>query len=267
MKRGLIAGILALLAAAAMAQSASGATLTGDYRFQGTLTSSGPGPALTPLGAGVGAFAPDSVMGVTRKVLPITLHGGLKMAPAGIPSFMTPYSVVMTFRLDKVTDYNRLIDHSNSSEDNGLYVHNGKVDLYVAGPGSQETATAVIAPGSWATVVLLQKVQDIGSAVYLNGARVVLFSGSFNDTTNSLIFFKDEVGGIDDASGAVSCIRTFQGLLTDEEIAAIGASPTCGGPPDPPPAARKCKKKKKHGHHAAAAKKHKKKCKKKKRRK
>ena len=80
-------------------------------------------------------------------------------------------------------------------------------------------------------------------------------------TSDTFRFFKDDAD--EDSAGAVSCISVFSGTLTDAEVAAIGASPTCT-PAAPGPAAlhkkKKCKKKK---HRAADAKK---KCKKKKKR-
>ena len=64
----------------------------------------------------------------------------------------------------------------------------------------------------------------------------------------------------------MSCIRVYGGALTNAEVGAIGASPTCAAPPSPAPLVtkKKCKKHKKMHRSAESAKK--KKCKKKKKR-
>ena len=68
----LFAGAVAM-AAAVWASTASAATLIGDYQLQGTLASSGAGPALTKVGGGTSQFQSDNVMGSPRQVLALSL--------------------------------------------------------------------------------------------------------------------------------------------------------------------------------------------------
>ena len=70
--------VATLIAASAWSSGASAATLTGDYQFQGTRASSGPGPTLIEIGAGGSTFVTDNVMGVSRQVHAFPLHSGVR---------------------------------------------------------------------------------------------------------------------------------------------------------------------------------------------
>ena len=79
-ERGRVVSVLGGLAIAIgllWASAASAATLVGDYQFQGTRASAGPGPVLTDIGAG-NAFQTDTVMGAQRQVLAFPLHPGCR---------------------------------------------------------------------------------------------------------------------------------------------------------------------------------------------
>jgi hypothetical protein len=258
---------LALTVCLMFASAASAATLVGDYQFQGTRASSGPGPTLLDVG-GVNAFQSDSVQGTSRQVLRFPLHSGVQMFPAGIGGPTATYSAVTTFKLDAVDGYRRILDPSpGNGNDRGLYDHNGLLNIYPDG-SAVESPVAVLAPNTWATVaVTTQPLTQ--TKVYLDGNPVVQSAASdetipiFSDTMR---FFKDNDTATtnEDSAGAVSCIRVFQGVLSDSEVKAIGSSATCQAPPAPPapPVKKKCKKHKKKHRSAESAKK--KKCKKKK---
>jgi hypothetical protein len=254
----------ALLVAAFAAPPASAATAVGDYRFQNTLAPSfGLGPPLTNIGPGTNSFASESVFGPLQPVLAFPQHNGVQMSPVGIPG-STAFSVVTTFRFASTSGYRRILDWKNDTSDEGLYVHDGKVSLYYGGP--TDSPTVNFTPGSWGTVVFTTNAPDLGSHAYFNGTQVALSSIGPGITGNTLRFFRDGAGGTPNeaSAGAVACIRVFRGTLTADEVAQIGASPTCGGPPVPAAAKKKCKKKRHKKRSATAAKKKHKKCGKKK---
>jgi hypothetical protein len=261
MLRRAIAGLTGLLLTAVLAQGASAATLVGDYQFQGTRASSGPGPTLLDVG-GSNSFISDSVSGSSRQVLAFPLHSGVQMFPAGIGGPTAPYSVVTTFKLADITGYRRILDPSPGVYPaDGIYELDGQISIY--GDSEVRSPQVLLAPSVYATVAVTSATPT-ATKVFVNGNPAVQAPWTIDLTADTLRFFKDEITDTEDSAGAVSCIRVFQGVLSDSEVKAIGASPTCTAPP-PAVVKKKCKRKRNHRHHAAAAKKHKKKCKKRKR--
>ena len=249
-----IAGVV-MTAAIVGTSTASAATLIGDYQLQGSLASSGPGPALTGLGTGSNAFQTDNVMGVTRQVLAFPLGSGLQMSPS-VGSGNVQYSVVATFRFDDVSSYERILDTSNGTADAGFYVSGGYA--YFSGPPTPWSSDNVVfAPSTYATVAI-SVFPPAPSKIYVNGSEVLSRDGTNPVVGDALRFFKDD--STEESAGAVSCIRVYSGVLSATEVAAIGSSPTCGAVTSPPKT--KCKKHKRKHRSAESAKK--KKCKKKK---
>jgi hypothetical protein len=246
------------------ASSASAATLVGDYQLQGTHASSGPGPALTDIGSG-NAFQSDTVMGVQRQALAFPEGGGLQMSPAGLGG--GDYSEVVTFRFDTSDgpNYNRVLDSTDGGADTGFYTLSGSLDFYDA-EGFDHSSTPLLSDDIYATVAVVVRNSAPDVRGFVNGNPVIDFPEGYPIVADTLRFFKDD--GAEDSAGAASCVRVYSGALTDAEVGAIGASPTCGPPTSAPTPApihhkKKCKKHKKK-HRAVDAKK--KKCKKKKRR-
>jgi hypothetical protein len=264
MLRRAIAGLTGLLLTAVLAQGASAATLTGDYQFQGTRASSGPGNLLVDAG-GANSFQTDSVFGATRQVLAFPLHHGVALSPTELGGPSAPDSVVTTFKLALVTGlYRRILDPSSGQTppDQGFYVLSGKADIY--GANEAESSAAFFEPDHYETVAITSA-PPTQTKVFVNGALAVQAPETIALRDDTLRFFKDNDFGannLEDSAGAVSCIRVYSGVLTDAEVAAIGASPTCTAPPAAV-VKKKCRKKKKHHHASAAKKHHKKKCKKK----
>jgi OOP family OmpA-OmpF porin len=254
-----IMGGAAVSAALFFASTASAATLLGDYQFQGNLASSGPGPALTDIGAG-NTFQGDSVFGVSRQVQAFPQGNGLQMNPFGVASGSS-YSVVATLRLTTLgAAYKRVLDTANGTSDAGLYVYDGKVDYYNA--GSHRATTATVTPNTYATVALVANGPAGPTQVYTNGTLSLSYSGYGPVTGGTLRFFKDNTTGgatAEESAGAISCARVYSGALSAPEVATISTSPTCGTVA-PPTKANKCKKHKKKKRSAESAKK--KKCKK-----
>ncbi len=264
-KSRVIAAIAGVATTAALlgASTASAATLVGDYQLQGTRGSSGPGPALTDI-AGGNAFQTDNVMRTSRQVLTFPRHSGVQMLPS-VGNGSVPYSVVSTFRLDQVTtnpdsNYDRILDSSNATSDLGFYSHSGNADYYGDTAGEVLSGSVVFSDSTYVTVAITSLPPTL-SRIYVNGALVVSAPETLPVVNDTLRLFKDN-NDYEESGGAVSCVRVYTGALTDDEVAAIGASPTCQAPPAPV-IKKKCKKHKKK-HRAADAKK--KKCKKKKKR-
>jgi hypothetical protein len=257
----LLAGVVAV-AAAAWTSTASAATLLGDYQLQSTRASSGPGPTLTDI-AGGNAFQTENVMGSTRQVLTFPRNSGVQMNPS-VGTGQVPYSIVSTFRLDPITQspdadsYVRILDQGNATTDLGFYAHDGRADYY--GALEMQSPGVVFSDNTYVTVAITSSPPAL-SRIYVNGALAVSAADTLPVVANTLRFFKDN-HDYEDSPGAVSCIRVYGGVLTDDEVAGIGASPTCGTVASPAPTKKKCKKHKKK-HRAAEAKK---KCKKKKKR-
>jgi len=270
MNRRLVSTLPGLVLAASMllASSASGATLAGDYQFQGTRASSGPGPALSDVGTGTTTFQTDTVMGASRQVLSFPLHSGVQMTPS-VGTGNVPYSVVTTFRFDNVgvsgDAYRRILDSSNATADSGFYVLQGAATYFPEVIDQVTSPSVVFGVNVYATVAVTSAPPS-PSKIYVNGIEVLNANETLPVVADTLRFFKDNTTVGEESGGAVSCIRVFKGALTGDEVSKIGASPTCTAPPSPPsppsstPVKKKCKKHKKH--RAAEAKKCKKKVKK-----
>ena len=267
-KARVVSAIAGVATAAALlgSSTASAATLIGDYQLQGTLASSGTGPVLTHVGSGASEFQNDNVMGSSRQVLAFALASGVQISPAGVGT--GPYSVVTTFRFDNVASYERILDPTIGAEDSGLYVSGDTLDptrgyLYYSRTPSYALSsdTDVFANNVYATTAVVVTPPS-QTKVYVNGALQFSPADGRTPINDTLRLFKDD--STDESAGAVSCIRLYSGGLSPSEVAAIGASPTCGTVASAPtPPKKKCKKHKKKHHSAEPAKK---KCKKKKKR-
>jgi hypothetical protein len=241
---GGLAGAVSAIAAVVLAQGAGAATLKADYRFQDARSSSVAGaPALTDLGVG-NAFATETVGGCATRVLRFPKGNGLRLRAIS-PGFelVDPlqYSVVMLTRLADVSAYRRLLEFENGTAENGVYVHDGKLAFYQAGP--HEGPSAVVTKNAYAEIAFTNGTPSpgMGQVVgYVNGVPQFTFGtveGRFDD---ELRFFQDASGGTvnEDSAGAVSRIRVYDGALTPAEVTSIynqgplaspGASCPAGG--------------------------------------
>ena len=112
--------------------SAGAATLYADYQFQDTLASSAPGaPDLQNVGPG-NTFVTETVGCTPSRVLQFPKGTGVEMDPP-TGDFTYDYTVLMLFRLADVDGYRRIYGGEPMS-DNGLYVHDGRLAFYDAGP-------------------------------------------------------------------------------------------------------------------------------------
>ena len=208
-------------AGAVLAQSAGAASLVGDYRFQDTRSSLvGSAPALTDLGSG-NAFATETVNGSSRRVLTFPEGNGLQLATSGLVPSST-YSVVVLFRFANVSGYRRILDATNSTEDNGLYSADGFLDFYddndSANPDHQGPSAVFTnnpyAESAYAEVAFTRDPakQVVG---YFDGTQQFTYTDSLDQAalnTGSLIFFMDDLAVSGEASaGAVSRIQIYEG--------------------------------------------------------
>ena len=242
---GLILGGVAVAACLTIATASSAATLVGDYQLQGTRASSVGGSTLTDIGVGPNTFRSEVVMGVSRQVLTFPQGGGLQLSPSGLAASTDPYSEVLTFEFTQAINppsgngYARILNSSPGTLDNGLYDDLGAIDIYIKPVDHQ--GSPVLADNTYATVALVVGSSETRS--FFNGTLQSVFAGGYPVVADTLQFFKDNEGGGEEADGAVSCIRVYRGALTDGEVAAIGASPTCGTTGQRAAALAKCKKK------------------------
>src|SRR5689334_4574144 len=114
------AGLLRFAVATAMlATIASGATLTADYRLNGTYTDSLPGgTALTSLGGTLGATSYS-----------FAASQGLQVASSILANF-ADYSIAMRFQFGATSGYRKFIDFLDLGSDTGMYVLNNAFIMY-----------------------------------------------------------------------------------------------------------------------------------------
>ena len=215
------------------AQTASAATLYADYELQGTYTSSGGvAPALSDIGTG-NAFETDTVNGLQRQVLAFPQGNGLQMINSG-DALIDDWSLVMLFKLDSVSDYRRIFDGLDGASENGVYAHDGKIDIYFNGT-DDESSSPVLADDTYTELVLVADQSDGTTKVFVDGALAVV--GIDLNINNTVRFFKDNTSGplAEEAAGKVACIRAYIGRLTDLEVAQIHVAGPCTFAGTPPP--------------------------------
>jgi Thrombospondin type 3 repeat/Concanavalin A-like lectin/glucanases superfamily len=218
-----MATVLCLLALGVLAPaSAQGATLVGDYRFDGRLAASdGPGAPLTNLGPGTNTFATEAVDGSNQTVLRFPEGNGVRFTT---PAPMTESSVVIQFRFEDMSGWRRIIDVSNRTSDRGLYFRNGQLQ-----PVPLPVSPTRIAPNQWVELALTRNSAGVVN-LYLDGA----FEATYSDTTtphfaritDSVNFFVDDLLFPGEMSaGAVARIRVFEGILTGDELDGLPRGP------------------------------------------
>jgi uncharacterized delta-60 repeat protein/uncharacterized repeat protein (TIGR01451 family) len=220
---------IAALMLAVAAPGASAATLTADYRFQNTRSSSvGSPPDLVDIGPGTNSFQTDTVDGQAQTVLAFPMGNGLSLSPTtGVVPNGT-YSIVARFRFDTVSGFRRILDFKNATSDNGLYAESGNLRFFPYAGGSGTPITA----NTYVQVALTR--DSAGTMVgYVNGVQQFSVSDAANQfgvisSANSLRFFRDD--GAEHSAGRVTRIRLFDAALTAAEVANLEPPP----PPPPP---------------------------------
>jgi len=188
---------LALLVAPLLAPSPACAKgrLVHDYQFKRNLNDSRRGESLVSLGGTVG-----------KKIYTFGPGQGLRLDTPGVQG---DYAIEITFRLDAVDGYRKLIDFKNRASDNGLYVLDGQLNFYDFATAGAITAGRIVK-------VRLER-NSVSGLVrgFIGTGRVPVFE--FTDTGGDAVldagpafFFVDdaEVTG-EEASGAVTRIRIW----------------------------------------------------------
>src|ERR1051326_5544923 len=215
-----VCSLLVGLAAHAPAQ-----TLTADYQFQNSYSSSVAGaPALTDLispgqtcPAYCNAFATETVYGNSQTVLTFPYDNGLALTPTtSVLSNNGVYSIGILVRFtDLDNQYTRLIEFKNGADDHGLYFYNHQLTFYSYG----DTGPTVVGTNAYAFVVLTR---DAGGTItgYVNGLQQFSVDDSSNqygviDGNNVLRFFQDNLTGSsgEDSAGAVARIRIWDAVF------------------------------------------------------
>jgi subtilisin-like proprotein convertase family protein len=208
----------------ACAQEASAQTLTADYQFQNTRSSSVAGaPALTDLGAN--AFATETVNGVPRTVLVFAQNNGLSLSPTTGVMPNDRYTIVMLFRFQTVSGFRRLIDFRNAASDEGAYVENGHL--------KHGDRSDTIRANTYVQIVYTRNGTIASQRGYVDGRQVLVGAPGGYDLAlvgSTLRFFRDDNEFPNEASaGAVARIRIYDGELSASQVAALDTVPGAGG--------------------------------------
>lgn len=232
--------LVAALALLGGGDAAAAATLKAEYQLQGSRASAVAGaPDLADVGPG-NQFETETVDGVARQVLAFPQGGGVSLATAGLVD-VDSHSIVMTFRMDEVAGYRRLLDFSGGTSDSGLYDLGGRIVMYPYGASSAGAALG----SAYVQVTLTSEATFPGfrlTTVYVGGLPVAsaTTADGFGLGAGELRFFKDNVSGPapgEESAGALACVLLYEGALTATEVGRQAAdSAPCPAPrPAPPP--------------------------------
>lgn len=228
-KRIALLGVLTLVASVFVQSSgtASAATLVGDYRFQGTFSSSvGTAPPLQHVGndgTPSPTFTTETVLGQQRQVWLFPRLDGLSLNTQGVIA-NDSYSVATLFRFDEIASYRSILNFTNGISDSGLYNLTGNVVLF----SGFSTDELVMEANRYVQVVFTRDAAK-NFAVYVGGQLVL--SGvddtdrSLIDAANQLWFFADGGGNNEASAGAVARIRVWDGPLTAQEAQSLDDTP------------------------------------------
>lgn len=199
----------------------AGPVLKADYKFKGNRRSISPAaPALFDIGSGgTSSFATENVDGVNRTVLQFPDGNGLQLIDANRVIPRNRYTIVVKFRFDEVSNYNRVIDFSRALSDDGAYVAGGHFVYY---PNLLQSVSNITVD-EWVNVVLTRS-RAGRMRGYVDGEQVFDFTdtsaGKLNDL-NTLRFFRDN-DNREETSGAVARIRLYDDGMTPAQVAQVG---------------------------------------------
>lgn len=126
---------------------------------------------------------------------------GLHLAQAGVTD---QYSLELTFRLNEVDGYRKILDFKNRTEDQGLYVYSGALNFYRSASGG------TVLPGVEYTLRLDRDRATQTVRAYLNKELAFQFpdpDGSAVLQNGSLWLFLDDRDGGEQGSGTVRNLR------------------------------------------------------------
>jgi len=212
----------ALIAMAAVViPSGAAASLQADYRFDNGLASAVSGaPRLHALN-GATDLRQDQVDGHNDGVLEYERGTCLRLREArkvvGTP---TTYTIAMTVRLNNTEGYNKLVDFDNLNEDYGLYVDDGKLDLW-----NLDSESGNIKARRYYQLAMT-RAKSGKARGYIDGRRRV----ADTDEEDVHVLGADEVlhflcddGGSEESSGRIARLRIYDNALTDAKILDLGS--------------------------------------------
>jgi hypothetical protein len=214
-------GLCLALALAAPA----GAAVLANYQLQSTLASSGvTAPALTNIGT-LNTFGFDSVGGHVRHVLDFPAAGGVQSTVTMMPT--SSYTIFLTARLSTVTGYRRILDMRGGTTDDGVYDHDGKLDIFIGG-NDHESASTDLTAGQFAQIAISRSAGagNIISA-FVDGALAASTGDNGALAPGGIRLFKDDVA--EESAGALACLRVYDTVLSPTDESSLAADPeTCG---------------------------------------
>lgn len=196
-------------------------TLMADYKFNGNRRSISPAaPALFDVGnGGTSTFATENVDGTNRTVLQFPQGNGLQLVDATNVIPRNRYTIVVKFRFDSVSSFNRLIDFDRALSDTGPYVFDGQFVYYT----NRINTITNIEADEWVNVVLTRS-RAGRLRGYVDGQQVFDFTATTVGkigSLNTLRFFRDN-DNREETSGAVSRIRLYNDTMSPAQVAALG---------------------------------------------
>ncbi|MGZ4099099.1 MAG: T9SS type A sorting domain-containing protein [Bacteroidia bacterium] len=136
------------------------------------------------------------------------------------------YSISMDLKFNEVTNYVKVIDFKEQTNDNGLYFSSGLVELYPLGAGSTN-----INSNTYYTVLLTRRAADDSVKVYvLQNNQLLLqifdkdvnsdYVTSLNGTDRVFSLFHDDLTTNTEYtdSGAVRSVRIWNGIVTIGQV-------------------------------------------------
>jgi hypothetical protein len=198
-------------------------TTRADYRFQNTLASSvGTPPDLTLISTGQ-FYTNIAVDGVTHTVLRFPSGKSLQLQPTTTVFPSNGYTVVILFRFDAVTSWRRLLDTKNAVGDQGLYVQDGRLNLYPA----SIVSGICITNNTWHQVVVTRNTAGTVN-IYSDGVLRLTYNDAATSylavsSAASMRFFKDD--SAEESAGFVARIRNFATALSPSEVIALDRQP------------------------------------------
>ncbi len=204
--------LAAVLCTAVLAAAPSQAAVDSHvYLLNGSLADLSGGPSLQKIGDGtlmMDGYAFDPGEG-------LSLSGVLTGAS---------YTIDLSFSLDSVGGYRRILQFKDYTSDRGLYVLGGALNFYNFVTGSSDS----FAPGQSVQVTVTRS--DAGEfSGYVNGVEKIAFTDAGNDAVFSgpdavaQFFVDDHAVGGEMSGGRVSYIRTWNRALSAGEVAALAA--------------------------------------------
>jgi len=234
-ENGLLVAVLAFSIAGSGSVEANSA-ITADYQFDGDLSSrtlNAPDATETRTGS---TFTTESVFGTVRPVRTFDAGNGLRIDPTTGLITDRVYTIQMLIRLEDFTgngtDFVKLIDFGDLSNDFGLYLVNfdgGTLPTLTYFDGAQEVGMSADFPDNeWAQVVLTRDINRNVTA-YIDGAEQFTYQAieGNTDVSGPLVFLDDDsaTGGNEISAGAIACLRIYPTALDGPAVSELDCEP------------------------------------------